>query len=423
MRMLGSVLKFIIKTKLVTPLRAALVALFAPAPNRVGWDKRLLIINLEALGDLVLFTSVLKHYKRRFPDTHITLLIKQGTGFEVFAAGYYVDDIVLVPYSSFAMNPLIGLRIISDLRRRGFSRVINHDFSASEIMGKIIATSLRANEVVGYEGMKFEYRNPFDFQQSRNLRIVRDQYLPRYTKVIPAISDNSDPSGRLPHVISHYIIIYEGATGFAEQDYATELPRLGDTVAAREKFGLVGEDYALVNVGASVAYKRWPKDRFAAMARILSARKITPVFVGAFADAEASAAVTRLIQEKHMDITGKTSLGELVELMRGSIVLLTNDTASIHIAVAIKHPSICVTGGGQYGMFQDYGYPDTNVWVAALSPCYGDNWRCGRDLPPNEPSPCIAAISVPMVEKQLSRLLSRVRQNPPPSVGLFGMCA
>ena len=62
-----------------------LVSMSACEANTSGWENRLLIINLEALGDLIVFTSVLKHYKKRFPEKKIYLLVKKGFGVEEFA--------------------------------------------------------------------------------------------------------------------------------------------------------------------------------------------------------------------------------------------------------------------------------------------------------------------------------------------------
>lgn len=47
-----------------------------------------------------------------------------------------------------------------------------------------------------------------------------------------------------------------------------------------------------------------------------------------------------------LNLAGKTSLVELVEVIRGAKMLVGNDSSAIHIAAATGTPSVCIHGGG-----------------------------------------------------------------------------
>src|SRR5690348_15574576 len=94
-------LKFFIKRGVIA-IRAFLLFFHAAPVNTTGYDRRLLIINLEGMGDLIVFTSVLKHYKKRFPDKKIYLLVKDGAGIGEVIKGIFVDEVIAVPYRKFS---------------------------------------------------------------------------------------------------------------------------------------------------------------------------------------------------------------------------------------------------------------------------------------------------------------------------------
>lgn len=405
-----SVAKYVLKMWIAHPVRSMLVRLFAPRADRNGWDDRLLIVNLEALGDLAIFTGVLKHYRAAFPGRSITLLMKAGTGIEPFLHPSFVDEIITVDYRRFAVDPFYGYSVIASLRKTGFHMVVNQDFSSSEIMGKIISVSLGANRVVGSDGLSVEYDNPFDIQQKKNQDIVNRRILPRYTKVVPTRGIRGmEPGGRLRSELWYYSHIFEATAGSAAVNYAPQLAIPEDVSAVLGKFGLDGRRYAVLNVGASVAYKRWPIERFVGVAQTFRARSITPVVIGAQGDKTASERFVGQVPES-VDLAGKTSLKELAALIAESELVLTNDTSTVHMAIALKKPSLCITGGGQFGMQADYGYPDANVWAYVRTPCYGDNFRCGRLVPEGSPSPCVSAVPEAMVREKLIALLDRIEK-------------
>ena len=92
----------------------------------------------------------------------------------------------------------------------------------------------------------------------------------------------------------------------------------------------------------------------------------------------------RIIWMRHnaIDLVGKTSLVELVELLRNALLVLSNETSAVHIGAAVGAPVICILGGGHFGRFLPYvvekpepSRPTPIVVVQPMS-CFGCNWQC-----------------------------------------------
>lgn len=408
--LLEGYLKFIVKMKIATPLRSLLLFFLRKPVNTENWDKRVLIINLEAIGDLIMFTSVLKHYKKAFPGKRIYLLMKHNTGLDKIFEKNFVDQTILLNYKKFGGNPFYGAKIINFLRGIGFKTVVNHDFSAAEIIGKIITVELGAEEVIGYEGQAIEFQKPFDVQQKKNLEIIRKKFFPRYTDLIPMIYSDSEKDGRIRHEINYYKAIYEHITGRKESNYATVLP-VNNEDATIKKFNLPKNKYAVLNVNASVGCKRWPLERFVKVAEYLSTKVISIVLVGSPGEKKFVEEFKKICSVQMIDAVGKTKIEDLINLVANSLLVVSNDTSTIHIAVALKKPSLCVVGGGQFGVAINYGYPDINKWVYKKTPCYFDNWRCCLETKKGKAGPCVLAVSAAEVIRELDALLKVIKDN------------
>jgi ADP-heptose:LPS heptosyltransferase len=101
------------------------------------------------------------------------------------------------------------------------------------------------------------------------------------------------------------------------------------------------------------------------------------------------------------NISGKTSLPALAEVIRHALLVLGNDSAGMHIAVATGTNSLCVMWGGSFGRFIPYESKLLTEGQFAKAvyhrmDCFGCTGVC--PLPPvHSKLPCIAAVSVSAV--------------------------
>lgn len=88
-------------------------------------------------------------------------------------------------------------------------------------------------------------------------------------------------------------------------------------------------------------YKRWPARHFAELAAKLASHGVTPVAIGTAVDRDAVADLVALTPAV-VDLTGKTSLGQVAALARRAVWVITNDTGPAHVAGIVGAPTLVV---------------------------------------------------------------------------------
>jgi ADP-heptose:LPS heptosyltransferase len=104
--------------------------------------------------------------------------------------------------------------------------------------------------------------------------------------------------------------------------------------------------YGVVHAGAQLASRRWPLERFAAVAERLVERGLTVVLTGTAAESEIAARLSAAIAYPTVNLAGRTTLWTLGALIEGATHLVCNDTGVSHVAAALGTPSVVVSSGG-----------------------------------------------------------------------------
>jgi len=101
-------------------------------------------------------------------------------------------------------------------------------------------------------------------------------------------------------------------------------------------------DVALLVPGSSPhrPAKRWPQERFVALARDLADRGITPVCLGTAQEKPLAAAM-----DASIDLCGQTSFGDLADLARVAQFAVGNDTGPMHLLAAAGCPTVTLFSG------------------------------------------------------------------------------
>ncbi|HMP83461.1 MAG TPA: lipopolysaccharide heptosyltransferase II, partial [Verrucomicrobiota bacterium] len=124
---------------------------------------------------------------------------------------------------------------------------------------------------------------------------------------------------------------------------------------ALKKFGLspivaAGQPVFALNPGAEYGpAKRWPAERYIAAAREIQRRANAVCLVlGGKADVETATTIagslTQHATRNTFNLAGKTSLRELMAVLKVSSVLLTNDSGPMHVAAALGTPVVVPFG-------------------------------------------------------------------------------
>jgi lipopolysaccharide heptosyltransferase I len=177
------------------------------------------------------------------------------------------------------------------------------------------------------------------------------------------------------------------------RDVAVEVKRKWKTEASR---------WIILQPGARWVNKRWPAENFAALVRKLGAAHPDFRFaiLGGESDREIGAAIARTDPQRCLDLTGKISLPEMVEWIRLSELMISNDTGPMHVAAALQKPVVAIFGPTEPRRTGPYGQLE-NVVQTKLScvPCMKSSCANPKQLE------CLLTISPDQISLVAEKLL------------------
>src|SRR5439155_5455634 len=103
--------------------------------------------------------------------------------------------------------------------------------------------------------------------------------------------------------------------------------------------------YVVVHPGASIEARRWPAERFAAVADELAGAGFQVVLTGVESERPVVRQVAAAMRRSPHDLCGRTDLGALGALVSGTALVVCNDTGISHVAAALQTPSVVVSTG------------------------------------------------------------------------------
>ena len=126
------------------------------------------------------------------------------------------------------------------------------------------------------------------------------------------------------------------------------------------------ERFALLVPGAAPQRpaKRWPVQNFAELAVALAGRGLTPVVIGAAAEAGLAETI-RAACPQTIDLVGKTSLAQIFAVAARATLAVGNDTGPMHIAAAVGCPSVVLFSADSDPTMTAPRYPDGG-WPTVL---------------------------------------------------------
>ncbi|QBI54518.1 glycosyltransferase family 9 protein [Streptomonospora litoralis] len=183
------------------------------------------------------------------------------------------------------------------------------------------------------------------------------------------------------------------AHGISADPGDVRLPRTGGPVDA--------SGAAVVHPGAAFPARRWPADRFAAVARHLADRGLDVAITGSAAERPLARDVADRagLHERHVH-AGRTPLPELAALVADAPLVVCGDTGTAHLATAYSTPSVVL-----------FGPVDPALWGPRIDTARHTCLWHGRRGDPHgrEPDPGLLRIGVDEVVAAAERMLAHNR--------------
>src|SRR5216684_3292675 len=160
--------------------------------------------------------------------------------------------------------------------------------------------------------------------------------------------------------------------------------------------------FALLVPGTLWRTKHWHEQGFAAVGRYLMRQGLTVILLGTKRERARCEAIAAACPGA-LDLSGQTTLSQLAALMNRSAISVTNDSGSMHLAVALNRPVISVFGPTNPSWVGPYGRADAVVRAnLPCSPCYFRRLsQCPND------HACMKQISAEQVIERVKLILAK----------------
>ncbi|MCE7064930.1 glycosyltransferase family 9 protein [Dyadobacter sp. CY326] len=105
--------------------------------------------------------------------------------------------------------------------------------------------------------------------------------------------------------------------------------------------------YICVHPGSRGTWRQWPPSHFACLADECAGLGYQVIVTGTKDEANVTSQVVEQMDYPAIDLTGKTGLGEIGQLIKDAGLLISNCTGVSHIASAVRTPSIVISMDGE----------------------------------------------------------------------------
>jgi ADP-heptose:LPS heptosyltransferase/glycosyltransferase involved in cell wall biosynthesis len=372
------------------------------APLEASKLRRVLVVQLADIGDIILTGPFLRELRRFLPGAEIVLVV-QPKMFNLVEKCPYIDEalpfhwrIVKDWKTAFRGHVLWWLEA-SRLARRSLWK---HHFDA--------AISLRWNN---------------DPCQAASLILMYSSGAPRRIAYIDGPNDfmfmrlgdinrlitQGPVRGAPKHEIERQLDILRFLGGRPEETglevwTSPEDERFAKNLLDRRGLARAGLLVVLAP-GAAWAFRRWPLDRFIELGRWLQEDyKAHILIIAGRSEQGLALQLEKGLQSRlTVNLAGQTTLREMASILRHCQLFIGNDSGPMHVAAASGVPSIGLFGPGEYERFRPWGNGHEVIRLGlSCNPC-SENCQFTE-------ARCIKGITVSQVKSVLSKKLGSLRQ-------------
>ncbi len=286
--------------------------------------KNVLLVSNTGLGDTILGTPAIISLRKSFPELKISFLINKKM-YKLFESFDYVDDFIL--YQTGFINQLI---LINTLRKKKIDTIfLFHSNGPEDIFFSILSGAsniLKATDNVNHD--------------------FKDIFLNKIT-------------GKKQHIIENKLDLikyFNPRYISSRMEISKEFYKKENNIYKKEK----DKKYIGFQLGAQDTYKIWPIEKFISLANVLIKDKFYKIVLFGATKEEIEMAQTLMssVSDNSVIINqcGKSKIEELPSMILNLDTLVTNDTGTMHLAVALNIPTISLFGPTDskiYGPFQD----------------------------------------------------------------------
>ncbi len=332
--------------------------------------KRILVVKLDHVGDVLLATPVFANLRQAYPNAELHALA--GRWSRVVLENQPAVDEVIEYNSPFFCRAgeqptrlSEAVRLYRHLHRQKYELVVELRgdwrivcFAFLRVAPKQIGrASLQVANKLGFPRFSGTH------ETVRNLDVLRRAGIPTpvQTPMFPITADDEK-----------WAADFLAARGI---NAARQGP--GEGKSSRSTV----QSLVAIHPGSPIALKRWRPERYAKLADWLVAQKRAKIiFVGIHAEMPIIAEIQALMRGRSTNIAGETSLTQLASILHVCQLFIGNDSGPMHLAAAVGIPTIGLYGPGDPGRFGPVGAQcQTLRRKRDCPPCLGTSCRFGGE--------------------------------------------
>lgn len=287
--------------------------------------KHILIVSNTALGDTILSTPVIKSIRKSFPDVYITFMVNKAF-YDLFVGYEYVDKIITY------QKGFIGLvKHIKYMRKNKIDSIFFlHSNGPQDLFLALLSNATNIHKALNYPSK------------------VSHEFL--------SIIKNQVYNTKHQHIIEHRLdtIKYLNPSII---DKTISLPKKICMQYKKDKDAFtIG-----IQLGAADVYKMWPIENFVELVDQIHKldKTIQIILLGIKKEQILAHQLVISTQQKTniINYCGKTEIKDLPCIINSLDLLITNDTGTLHLAVALQKRTVSLfspTDASIFGPYQDF---------------------------------------------------------------------
>jgi ADP-heptose:LPS heptosyltransferase len=305
-------------------------------PRKKGPGRKLLIVRIDEIGDYILWHNFLADLIAGYADSNTTFHFCGNQSWKKLFDQFekkLVDDSLWIDKNLFKTKMAYRYRFLRRIYREGYDTVINPTFSRDKRNDDAIVMAAKAANRIGMHSNQETVR-PYDKGYDRQL----------YTRLF------DHPAKPLFEFYRNRLF-----TGFATgKQPATQSTAIDPSQLPVPPAGLP-ENFFVIFPGSRSPSRIWPTANYLQVADFLfKSFGWTAVVCGTLSDSVYTGPFVAQYKQPLVDLTGKTSLPDMLAVFSKAKCLLSVDTGSVHLAAAVQCTVFGIFNGSQYGRFAPY---------------------------------------------------------------------
>jgi ADP-heptose:LPS heptosyltransferase len=386
---------FINSARLVVDTSVALYCALRPNHHHSpSPKKKLLILKVGAIGDVVILSGILPYIRSLHPEEEweITLLAAGGSQHlanflqqDVLGPELVFDSFIPINERKFSFNLWYRSQMQIEISKVKYDLVICPTFPRMKDESQILFMA-EAKHKIG-----FGLDNNF-----LNVKRNNDRLNTHLFEALPGWLKETDRNAHFVKMLGWP----KDIDGVPRWQLPTEVVAKAESLIRELD---ITTPIAAICPGAAYDFRVWPAAKMAVVVDYLwEQHGITSLICGSPAEQVISASIQSQVKSATpICLCGKTNLIDLGGLIAISRLAITMDSGPAHLAVAVNTPLICIIGGGHYKRFFPYGEPEKYRAVTEELECFYCDWNCKFDRPI-----CVENIPIENVLREVDALIN-----------------